>query len=69
VRYTAQVAIQFFLPTKFTRAEIEWHVDELALKYQRTTDKKIIAQISALSRLLAEMDGSVPDPSEPKSRQ
>jgi hypothetical protein len=63
------MAIQFLLPKKFTRAEIEWHVDELALKFQRTNDKKIIAQISALSRLLAKMDGQVPDHSDPKSRQ
>jgi hypothetical protein len=63
------MAVQFFLPKKFTRADIEWHVDELALKFQRTTDRKIIAQISALTRLLAKMDGSVPDPSDPQSRQ
>jgi hypothetical protein len=63
------MAIQFLLPKKFTRAEIEWHVDELALKFQRTNDKTIIAQISALSRLLAKMDGQAPDHSDPKNRQ
>jgi hypothetical protein len=63
------MAVQFFLPKKFTRADIEWHVDELALKFQRTTDKKIIAQISALTRLLAKMDGPVPDSSDRKNRQ
>jgi hypothetical protein len=32
--------IQFILPKKFTRAEIEWRMDELALKFQGTHDKK-----------------------------
>jgi hypothetical protein len=58
--------IQFILPKKFTRAQIEWRMDELALHFQRTQDKKIIAQISALSRLLAKMDGRLLDP---KNRQ
>jgi hypothetical protein len=68
-RYTAPVPIQFILPKKFTRAEIEWHVDELALKFQRKNDRKIIAQISALTRLLAQMEGQTPDHSDPKNRQ
>jgi hypothetical protein len=56
--------IQFILPKKFTRAEIEWHMDELSLKFQQSYDKKIIAQISALSRLLAKMNDR-----DPKNRQ
>jgi hypothetical protein len=63
------VPIQFILPKKFTRAEIEWHVDELALKFQRKNDRKIIAQISALTRLLTRMEGQTPDHSDPKNRQ
>jgi hypothetical protein len=63
------MVVQFFLPRKFTRAEIEWHVDELALKFQRTTDKKILAQISALTRLLAKMEGSGAHSFDPKNRQ
>jgi hypothetical protein len=31
--------IQFILPKKFTRAQVEWRVDELALKFQGTRDK------------------------------
>jgi hypothetical protein len=58
--------IQFILPRKFTRAQIGWRMDELTLHFQRTQDKKIIAQISALGRLLARMDGRLPDP---KNRQ
>jgi hypothetical protein len=68
-RYTARVPIQFFLPKKFTRTEIEWHVDELALKFQRKNDRKIIAQISALNRLLAKMDGEAPDRLNSRNRQ
>jgi hypothetical protein len=63
--YTAAMPIQFILPKKFTRAEIEWHIDELALRFQGTQDKKIIARISALNRLLAKMDAA----SLPKNRQ
>lgn len=59
--------IQFILPKKFTRAEIESHVDALAVRYQGTRDRKIVAQIAALNRLLARMDAS--DLSEPKNRQ
>jgi hypothetical protein len=58
--------IQFILPKKFTRAQIEWRMDDLALQFQRTRDKKIMDQISALSRLLARMDGRTYDP---KNRQ
>jgi hypothetical protein len=36
-------------------------MDELALQFQRTHDKKIIAQIFALSRLLARMKDRMPD--------
>ena len=54
--YTASMPIQFILPKKFTRAQIEWRVDELALQFQGTKDKKLLAQIAALNRLLARMD-------------
>ena len=42
-------------------------MDELALKFQGTKDKKIIAQIAALNRLLVKMDAS--DSSKPENRQ
>jgi hypothetical protein len=61
--------IQFVLPNKFTRAQIEWRMDELALKFQGTKDKKLIAQIAALNRLLAKMDAQISDASQPKARQ
>ena len=61
--------IQFVLPNKFTRAQIEWRMDELALKFQGTKDKKLIAQIAALNRLLAKMDAQISDASPPKARQ
>ena len=61
--------IQFILPKKFTRAQIEWRVDELALQFQGTQDKKIIAQIAALARVLAKMDASQRESSQPKNRQ
>ena len=48
--------IQFILPKKFTRAQLECRMDDLTLQFQRTQDKKIMAQISALSRFLAKMD-------------
>ena len=54
--YTAPMPIEFILPKKFTRADMEWHMDELSLRFQGTKDKKIIAQIAALNRLLAKMD-------------
>ena len=66
-RYTAPMPIQFILPKKFTRAQIEWRMDELALQFQDTKDKKIIAQIAALNRVLAKMDAQ--DSSKPKNRQ
>jgi hypothetical protein len=66
--YTATMAIQFILPKKFTRSQIEWRLDELSLQFQCTRDRKIIAQISALSRLLAKMDARVSDPSQGKNR-
>jgi hypothetical protein len=66
--YTAPMPIQFILPKKFTRAEIESHVDTLALRFQGTRDKKIIAQIAALNRLLARMDAAA-DFSQPRNRQ
>ena len=65
--YRAPMPIQFILPKKFTRAQIEWRMDELALKFQGTKDKKIIAQIAALNRILVKMDAS--DSSNPKNRQ
>ena len=61
--------IQFILPKQFTRAQIEWRVDELALQFQGTKDKKIIAQIAALNRLLARMDARSSNSSQPKDRQ
>lgn len=61
--------IQFILPKKFTRAQIEWRMDELALQFQGTKDRKLIAQIAALSRLLAKMDARGADSSQPKNRQ
>jgi len=67
--YTAPMPIQFILPKKFTRAQIEWRVDELALQFQGTKDKKIIAQIAALNRVLAKMDALGSDSSKPKNRQ
>jgi hypothetical protein len=66
LRYTPPMPIQFILPKKFTRTQIEWRMDELSIEFQRTQDKKIMAQISALSRLLAKMDGRL---SDPKDRQ
>jgi hypothetical protein len=68
-RYTAPMPIQFVLPKKFTRAQIEWRVDELALQFQGTKDKKLIAQIVALNRVLAKMDALGSDVSHPKNRQ
>jgi hypothetical protein len=67
--YTAPMPIQFILPKKFTRAEIEWRVDELALQFQGTKDKKILVQIAALNRVLAKMDTLSSDSSQPKNRQ
>ena len=67
--YTAPMPIQFILPPKFTRAPIEWRVHELALKFQGTKDKKIIAQIVALNRVLAKMEAESSDSSQPKNRQ
>jgi hypothetical protein len=61
--------IQFILPKKFTRAEIEWRVDELARQFQRTKDKKITAQIAALNRVLAKMGAPASESSQPKNRQ
>ena len=70
LRYTAStMPIQFILPKKFTRAQIEWRVDELALKFQDTRDKKLLAQIAALNRLLARMDERDSIRSDPKNRQ
>jgi hypothetical protein len=69
LRYTAPMPIQFILPKKFTRAQIEWRVDELALQFQGTKDKKLIAQIAALNRLLAKMNAQGADSSQPKDRQ
>ena len=61
--------IHFILPKKFTRDDIEWYVDTLALKFQGTKDKKIIPQIAGLNRLLAQMDARSADLSQPKNRQ
>jgi hypothetical protein len=67
--YTAPMPIQFIVPKKFTRAQIEWRVDELALQFQGTKDKKILAQIAALNRVLAKMAALDCDSSQPKNRQ
>ena len=69
LRYRAAMPIQFILPKKFTRAQIEWRVDELALRFQGTKDKKIIAQIAALNRVLAKMEAQSSDSSQLKNRQ
>ena len=69
LRYTAPMPIQFILPNKFTRAQIEWRVDELALRFQGTKDKKLIAQIAALNRVLAKMDAQSSNSFPPKDRQ
>ena len=61
--------IQFILPKKFTRAQIEWRVDELALRFQGTQDKKIIAQIAALNRVPTKMEAESSASSQPKNRQ
>lgn len=61
--------IQFFLPKKFTRAEIEWRVDELSLQFQGSRDKKLLAQIAALNRLLARMEERDSLRVNPKHRQ
>ena len=61
--------IHFILPKKFTRDDIEWYVDTLALKFQGTKDKKIIAQIAALNRLLVKIDARSSDLSQPTNRQ
>ena len=61
--------IQFILPKKFTRAQIEWRVYELALRFQGTKDKKIIAQIAVLNRVLAKMEAQSSDSSQLKNRQ
>lgn len=69
LRYTAPMLIHFILPKKFTRADIEWQMDQLALRFQGTKDKKLIAQIAALNRLLVKMDSRNSDSSLPKNRQ
>jgi hypothetical protein len=69
LRYTARMPIQFVLPKKFTRAQIEWRVDELALQFQGTKEKKLLAQIAALNRLLARMDQRESNASNPRNRQ
>ena len=69
LRYTARMPIHFVLPKKFTRAQIEWRVDELALQFQGTKNKKLLQQIAALNRLLARMDDRDADSSKPRSRQ
>jgi hypothetical protein len=69
LRYTAPMPIQFILPKQFTRAQIEWRVDELALQFQGTKDKKLIAQIAGLNRVLAKMDAQSSNSLPPKNRQ
>ena len=69
LRYRARMPIHFILPKKFTRAQIEWRVDELALQFQGTKSKKLLAQIAALNRLLARMDDRDPNAANPRNRQ
>ena len=69
LRYTARMPIHFILPKKFTRAQIEWRVDELALRFQGTKNKKLLAQIAALNRLLARMEDRDSNASNPRNRQ
>ena len=69
LRYTARMPIHFVLPKKFTRAQIECRVDELALQFQGTKEKKLLAQIAALNRLLARMDDRDSNSSNPRNRQ
>jgi len=69
LRYTPAMPIQFLLPKKFTRAQIEWRVDELTLQFQGTKDKKIIARIKGLNRVLAKMDLLGAASSHPRNRQ
>ena len=61
--------IHFIFPKKFSRAQIEWRVDELALQYQGSKNKKVLAQIAALNRLLARMDERDSNSSDPRNRQ
>jgi len=56
----AAMATLLRFPTKHSRAEIEWRMDQLSLQFQKTPHVKIIRKISALNRLLARMDGRVP---------
>ena len=50
-----QPAYPVHTPKRFTRGQIEWRMDELALQFQRTHDKKLITVIANLSRVLARM--------------
>lgn len=65
-RYIVPMPIQFILPKKFTRDQIECRMDELSIQFQRNPDKKIAAQIAALNRLLSKMSERG---HEPKNRQ
>jgi hypothetical protein len=67
--YTAPMPIQFILPKKFTRAPDRVARGWAGLQFQGTRDKKIIAQIAALNRVLAKMDALGFDSSQPKNRQ
>ncbi len=69
MRYTTPMPIQFILPKKFTRAQIEWRMDEMALQFQGTKDKKLIAQIAALNRLVAKMEAAESSYSQPQNHQ
>ena len=54
------MAVRLTFPRKYTRAQIEWRMDELALQFQRTHDPKIVRKLSNLTRLLARMEGRLP---------
>ena len=54
-RYIAPMVTRSLFPKKFTREQVEWRMDELAIEFQRTRDMRVIRKISALNRLLARM--------------
>ena len=55
------MAFRRLLPRNYTRDHLEMRLDNMALEFQRTHDKRIVRKISALSRLLARMSGPLPN--------
>jgi hypothetical protein len=49
------MAVRVILRRNYTRADVEWRMDQLALQYQQTHDKKIIRKVLALGRVLRKM--------------